>query len=152
MNSEYRACCVLLKPARSKGSEQAEGSVYKDQGLCSNTASPEEFMARISDDVVVASPPVRTFPNGDFLYVELSRKSSNYDCVLKMAREGDGKSPVVVAKAHGKTIRQAEQSCYEKALERCPRLPSPPYLKRGTRSRRMVTNFPPSNVKGSVKH
>jgi hypothetical protein len=95
-------------------------------------------MARISKDVIVASPPVRTFPNGDFFYIEVSRKNSDYDCVLKMVREGDHKHPVVVAKANGKTIRKAEENCYLKAIERCPHLPSPPYLKRGTRTRRTL--------------
>jgi hypothetical protein len=108
-------------------------------------------MARISKDVVVASPPVRTFPNGDFFYIELSRQNSDYDCVLKMARQGNHDQPVVVAKARGKTIRKAEENCYRQAIERCPRLPSPPYLKRGTRSSRMVTDFPASNVEESPK-
>jgi hypothetical protein len=104
-------------------------------------------MARISQNVVIASPPIRTFPNGDFFYVEVSRRNSEYDCALKMAREGNRGDSVIVAKANAKTIRQAEQNCYRKALERCPRLPSPPYLKRGSGSMRMVGDFPSPNVK-----
>ena len=29
-------------------------------------------MPRLAQDVIVVSQPVRTFPNGDFFYVELS--------------------------------------------------------------------------------
>ena len=104
-------------------------------------------MARMPKDVVIASPPVRTYPNGDSFYIEISRQNSAYDCVLKMAREGNPSDSVVVAKANGKTIREAEQNCYQKALERCPRLPSPPYLKRGAGSLRMVAGFPRENEK-----
>jgi hypothetical protein len=104
-------------------------------------------MARISQNVVISSPPIRTFPNGDYFYVEVTRENSDYICVLKMAREGDRMDSVIVAKARAKTIRQAEQDCHQKALERCPRLPSPPYLKRGSGSQRMVTDFPSSNAK-----
>ena len=99
-------------------------------------------MPRISKDIIVTSQPVRTFPNGDFFYIELSRQKSDYDCVLKMARDGDQTKSVIVAKAKGKTIQQAEENCYQKAVERCPRLPRPPYLKRGSRSGRMVSEFP----------
>jgi hypothetical protein len=94
-------------------------------------------MARIAEDVVVISQPVRTFPNGDFFYIELSRKYNRYDCLLKMARDGNRKKSVVVVRAQGKTIREAEEDCYRKALERCPRFPRPPYLKRGSRSARV---------------
>ena len=99
-------------------------------------------MARISKNVIVTSQPVRTFPNGDFFYVELSRKNSDYDCILRMARAGDATNSVIVAKAKGKTVREAEQNCYRKALERCPRLPCPPYVKRGSGSKRVVVDFP----------
>ena len=96
-------------------------------------------MPRLAQDVVVVSQPVRTFPNGDFFYIELSRKYNRYDCLLKMARVGNHTKPVIVVRAQGKTIREAEEDCYRKALERCPRFPRPPYLKRGSRSAQVVT-------------
>jgi hypothetical protein len=99
------------------------------------------FMARLPKDVVVVSSPVRTFPNGDYFYIELSRKNGHYDCWLKMARDGDPENPVMVVRAEGKTIREAEHDCYRKALERCPRFPSPPYLKRGSKTARVVKGY-----------
>ena len=95
-------------------------------------------MPRLAQDVIIVSEPVRTFPNGDFFYVELSRKYNRYDCLLKMARGGSAARSVIVVRAQGKTIREAEEDCYRKALERCPRFPRPPYLKRGTRYARVV--------------
>ena len=50
-------------------------------------------MPRLAQDVIVVSQPVRTFPNGDFFYVELSRKHNRYDCLLKMARKGIARNP-----------------------------------------------------------
>ena len=41
-------------------------------------------MARLSKDVIVVSKPVRTFPNGDYFYIELCRKNSRYECVVHM--------------------------------------------------------------------
>jgi len=111
----------------------------------------EELMARLSQDVVVFSKPVRTFPNGDFFYIELSRKHNRYDCVLKMARDASLASAVVVVRAQGKTIREAEDDCYRKALERCPRFPRPPYLKRGSGTARVVAGFLPECFKEPVK-
>ncbi len=108
-------------------------------------------MARLSQDVVVLSKPVRTFPNGDFFYIELSRKHNRYDCVLKMARDASGKSSVVVVRAQGKTIREAEDDCYHQALERCPKFPRPPYVKRGSQSARVVAEFPRECFKEPVK-
>src|SRR5438094_3496351 len=96
-------------------------------------------MARLAQDVIVVSEPVRTFPNGDVFYVELSRKHNRYDCLLKMAREGNPTKSVIVVRAQGKTIREAEEDCYRKALDCCPRFPRPPYLKRGSRSAQVVT-------------
>ena len=87
-------------------------------------------MPRLAEDTVVVSQPVRTFPNGDVFFVELSRRHNRYNCLLKMAREGNASKAVVVARAQGKTIREAEQDCYKKAIERCPRFPHPPYTKR----------------------
>src|SRR5438093_13126962 len=113
--------------------------------------STEEPMARLSPDVVVFSKPVRTFPNGDFFYIELSRKHNRYDCVLKMARDASLAGSVVVVRAQGKTIREAEDDCYRKALERCPRYPRPPYLKRGSRTARVVTGFLPECLTEPVK-
>ena len=95
-------------------------------------------MPRLAQDVIVVSQPVRTYPNGDFFYIELSRKYNRYNCLLKMAREGNPAKSVVVVRAQGKTIHEAEEECYRKALERCPRFPRPPYLKRGSRSARVV--------------
>ena len=98
-------------------------------------------MARLSNDVVVVSKPVRTFPNGDYFYMELCRKNSRYECVVRMSCAGNPDATVVVAIAQGKTIREAEQKCYQTALDRCPRFPSPPYFRRGERTKRMVSNF-----------
>ena len=91
-------------------------------------------MPRLAEDTIVVSQPVRTFPNGDVFFVELSRRHNRYNCLLKMAREGNASKSVVVARAQGKTIREAEQDCYKKAIERCPRFPQPPYMKRGPKS------------------
>jgi hypothetical protein len=99
-------------------------------------------MPRLAQDVIVVSQPVRTFPNGDFFYIELSRKYNRYNCLLKMARDGNRAKSVIVVRAQGKTIREAEEDCYRKALERCPRFPRPPYLKRGSRYARVVVKCP----------
>jgi hypothetical protein len=108
----------------------------------SQTFAPRgNWMPRLAEDIIVVSEPVRTFPNGDTFYVELSRKHNRYDCLLKMARDGNRAKSVIVVRAQGKTIREAEEDCYRKALERCPRFPRPPYLKRGTRSARVVAEF-----------
>jgi hypothetical protein len=95
-------------------------------------------MARLPKDVLVTSRPVQTFPNGDYLYVELFRKNSHYESFVKMARSGDPEKSIVVAKAEGKTIREAEDKCYERAIDRCPRFPRPPYVKRGSGASRTV--------------
>ena len=97
-------------------------------------------MARLAKDVVVVSRPVRTFPNGDYFYVELSRRYNRYDCLLKMARDGNPAKSVIVVRAQGKTIRETEEDCYRKAIERCPGFPRPPYLKRGSRTARVVSS------------
>ena len=107
-------------------------------------------MARLAEDVVVISRPVRTFPNGDYFYVELSRKNNRYDCLLKMARDGDLAKSVPVVRSQGKTIRDVEDDCYRKAVERCPGFPQPPYLKR-SRSARVVPAFPSGLLKEPVK-
>jgi hypothetical protein len=108
-------------------------------------------MPRLAQDIVVVSKPVRTFPNGDFFYIELSRKHNRYDCVLKMARDANPAKSVIVVRAQGKTIREAEDDCYRKALDRCPRFPRPPYLKRGSRSAKVVATFLPDCFKEPVK-
>src|SRR5262249_17524212 len=97
--------------------------------MCSNAKVffTEEPMPRLSKDIIMVSKPVRTFPNGDFFYIELSRKHNRYNCVLKMTREANPAKSVIVVRAQGKTIREAEDDCYRKALERCPRFPRPPY-------------------------
>jgi hypothetical protein len=123
-----------MKSTASKGSEKiTTNCLQRTNRVFQFHVLTEELMARMSKNVTVTSPPVRTFPNGDFFYIELSRRNSDYDCVLRMARSGDREDTVLVARANGKTIRQAEQNCYQRALERCPRLPSPPYLKRMAR-------------------
>jgi len=98
-------------------------------------------MARLSKDVVVVSKPVRTFPNGDYFYIELCRKNSRYECVVRMSCAGNPDAAVVVAFAQGKTIREAEEKCYQTVLARCPRFPSPPYFRRGERTQRVVSEF-----------
>jgi hypothetical protein len=89
-------------------------------------------MARLPKDVLVTSKPVCTFPNDDYFYVELSRTNGHYDCFVKMARAGDPEKSLVVARAQGKTIREAELKIYERAINRFPRFPRPPYLHRGS--------------------
>lgn len=101
-------------------------------------AQEKNRMPRLAQDVVVVSEPVRTFPNGDFFYIELSRKHNRYECLLKMAREGNVAKSLIVVRAQGKTIREAEEDCYRNAIEKCPRFPNPPYLKRGSRAARVV--------------
>jgi len=108
-------------------------------------------MPRLAQDVIVVSQPVRTFPNGDIFYIELSRKHNRYECLLKMARDGNRAKSVIVVRAQGKTIREAEDDCYRKALERCPRFPRPPYLKRGSRLARVVAKFPSGCFEETVK-
>ena len=99
-------------------------------------------MARLAEDVVVISQPVRTFPNGDYFYVELSRKNNRYDCLLKLAtKDGALAKSVIVVRSQAKTIRDVEDDCYRKAVERCPGFPQPPYLKRSSRSARVVPAF-----------
>jgi hypothetical protein len=95
-------------------------------------------MPRLAQDVILVSPPVRVFPNGDFFYIELSRKHNRYNCLLKWTRDGKDSKAVTVVRVQGKTIREAEEECYRKAIERCPRFPRPPYVKRGSRSAKVV--------------
>ena len=95
-------------------------------------------MARLPKNIVVTSKPVRTFPNGDYLYVELSRTNGHYDCLLKMASAGNAAKSLVVARAKGRTIREAEDQCYTLAIDRCPRFPHPPYIHRGSGASRTV--------------
>ena len=108
-------------------------------------------MARLAQDIIVVSKPVRTFPNGDYFYVELSRRHNRYNCVLRMARDGNPTKSVTVVRAQGKTIREAEDDCYRKAIERCPRFPSPPYVKRGSRTARVASDFLQDCFKGTAK-
>jgi hypothetical protein len=98
-------------------------------------------MARLPKDVVVVSQPVRTFPNGDYFFMELCRKNSRYECVVRMTCSKNPNAPVMMARGVGKTIREAEQNCFESALDRCPSFPKPPYFKRGERTRRVVPGF-----------
>ncbi|PYS27802.1 MAG: hypothetical protein DMG11_15135 [Acidobacteria bacterium] len=108
-------------------------------------------MARLAQDIIVVSKPVRTFPNGDYFYVELSRRHNRYNCVLRMARDGNPAKSVIVVRAQGKTIREAEEDCYRKAIERCPRFPHPPYVKRGSRKARVASDFLQDCFKGTAK-
>ena len=98
-------------------------------------------MARLSKDTVVITKPVRTFPNGDYFYLELCRRNSRYECVVRMSCSVHSESSVVMAVAQGKTIREAEENCYRIALARCPRFPQPPYFKKGERQRRVAPAF-----------
>ena len=107
-------------------------------------------MARLEKNVIRTSSPVRTFPNGDYFYIELSRRHNRYDCLLKMAQDGNPARSVIVVRAQGKTIREAEEDCYRKALERCPRFPRPPYLKRGSRSAVVVSQYPLNRLKKTI--
>lgn len=95
-------------------------------------------MARLPKNILVTSKPVCTFPNGDYFFVELSRTNGHYDCFVKMARSGDPEKSVVVARAQAKTIREAELRIYERALDRCPRFPRPPYVHRGSGASRTI--------------
>ena len=97
-------------------------------------------MARLPKGILVTSKPVCTFPNGDYFYVELSRTNGHYDCFVKMARSGDPSKSLVVARAQGKTIREAEIKIYERAINRFPRFPRPPYLHRGSGASRTLVN------------
>jgi hypothetical protein len=108
-------------------------------------------MPHLAQDVILVSNPVRTFPNGDYFYIELSRRHNRYDCLLKMARDGNPSKSLIVVRAQGKTIREAEDDCYRKALERCPRFPRPPYLKRGDRSVRVEAEFLADCLKKPMK-
>ena len=78
-------------------------------------------MPRLAEDTTVVSQPVRTFPNGDIFFVELTRRHNRYNCLLKMAREGNAAKAVVVARAQGKTIREAEQDCDRAGIAVCLR-------------------------------
>jgi hypothetical protein len=102
-------------------------------------------MARLAKDAVVISQPVRTFPNGDYFYVELSRQDARYHCSVKMACSGKLEKSLIVAKALGKTIREAEENCFQVARHRCPGLPGPPYIGRGVK-RRVAVGCPSTNV------
>jgi hypothetical protein len=102
----------------------------------------EDFvMARLSKDVVVVSQPVRTFPNGDYFYLELVRKNSRYECVVRMFCSGKSGAPVPMARAEGKTIQEAEEKCHQTALDRCPSFPKPPYFSRSKSTRRLEPVF-----------
>jgi hypothetical protein len=95
-------------------------------------------MARLAKGILVTSKPVCTFPNGDYFFVELSRTNGHYDCFVKMARDGDPEKSLVVARAQGKTIREAEVKIYERTIGRCPRFPRPPYVHRGSGASRTL--------------
>ncbi len=95
-------------------------------------------MARLPKDVLITTQPVRVFPNEDYLYVEISRANVQYECRMKMARKGDPTRSLDVARALGKTMREAEDKCYQRAIERFPRLPRPPYSKKGSGASRTL--------------
>ena len=95
-------------------------------------------MSRLAKNVVLVSKPIRTFPNGDYFYVELSRKSTLYHCAVMMSCAGKPLETVVVAKSQGKTIREAEDAAYSRAIDRCPGFPRPPYLHRRPKETRVM--------------
>lgn len=87
-------------------------------------------MTRFVAGAVIVSQPILTFPNGDYFFVEVSRRNGRYRCEMMMARKNsDQRIPVVHVLA--RTVEDAQQRCFESAVEKCPRLPRPPYLKRG---------------------
>lgn len=88
-------------------------------------------MARFAKDTKIVSPPVRVFPNGDHFFIEMERTNSHYECILKMAPGGKEERSFTVVEVSGKTMREAQEKCYRKGIEKCPRLPSPPWVKRG---------------------
>jgi hypothetical protein len=108
-------------------------------------------MARLSKDDLVVSRPVRTFPNGDYFYLELCRKNSRYECVVRMNCAGMKTSSVIMARAQGKTIREAEENCFLVARERYPRFPDPPYFKRGERTRQVASDFRSAPAKDTAE-
>ena len=122
--------------------ERLRRTIYKDITVCSNPNLPRRggilTMARLPKDVLITTQPVRVFPNEDYLYVEISRANVHYDCRMKMARKGDPSRSLDVARALGKTMREAEDICYQRALERFPRLPRPPYSKKGSGASRTL--------------
>ena len=87
-------------------------------------------MTSFSKSGVVSSQPVRTFPNGDYFFVEMSRQNGLYDCRLKLVPSADPARAFTVLHAKGRTIREAQQNCWEQGVEKCPGLPRPPYSKR----------------------
>ena len=95
-------------------------------------------VARLPKNVLITTQPVRIFPNEDYLYVEISRANVQYECRMKMARKGDPARSLDVAKALGKTMREAEDKCFQRAIERFPRLPRPPYRKKGSGASRTL--------------
>jgi len=117
-------------------------AIYKHITVCSNPKSSRQggilTVARLPKDVLITTQPVRVFPNEDYLYVEISRANVQYECRMKMARNGDPSHSLDVARAIGKTMREAEDKCHQRALERFPRLPRPPYSKKGSGASRTL--------------
>ena len=99
-------------------------------------------MARLSKDIIVVSQPVRKFPNGDYFYLELCRKNSRYECVVRMFCFRKPDAPVTVARGESKTIQESEERCYQIASARCPSFPKPPYFSRSKSTRRVEPVFP----------
>ncbi len=89
-------------------------------------------MTRFAAGVVVVSAPIHTFPNGDYFFVEMSRKNGSYDCRMKMALSGKSERPIQLVRVQARTVREAQERCYERGVEKCPRLPRPPYFRRGS--------------------
>jgi hypothetical protein len=109
------------------------------------------LMARLPKDIVVMSQPVRTFENGDYFYLELCRRNSRYECSVRMVCSGNPENAVVMARGQGKTIREAEDDCCQRALARCPSFPRPPYFKRGEKTRRVAHECRTTTVVGTSK-
>jgi hypothetical protein len=87
-------------------------------------------MSRFADGAVIVSQPIHTFPNGDYFFVEVCRTNGRYRCEMMLARKNSDRT-VPVVHVLARTVEDAQQRCYESAVEKCPRLPRPPYLKRG---------------------
>ena len=99
-------------------------------------------MSRFARGVVVVSAPIHTFPNGDYFFIEMARKNGSYECRMKMARTGKGGRPIPLVRVQARTVREAQERCYELGIEKCPRLPRPPYFKRGNDDVRLPGTAP----------
>ncbi len=86
-------------------------------------------MSRFLGGAVVVSKPIHTVPNGDYFFIEMRKKNGQYECSMKIGRSSD--LPVQVVRVQARTVREAQERCYQRAVEKFRRLPRPPYFKRG---------------------